>query len=73
MRVRHTDFDIIRCDVILTVNDDLYIIIEDIYDFDDKSINLDFILKKGHVINTTLLIVQSAGLEPAPKQYGLDP
>ena len=47
---------------ILTGNDDLYRRIEDIYDFDDKSINLDFILKKGHELSSACRKMLSLGL-----------
>ena len=47
---------------ILTGNDDLYRRIEDIYDFYDKSINLDFILKKGHELSSACRKMLSLGL-----------
>ena len=47
---------------ILSGNDDLYRRIEDIYDFDDRSINLDVILNKSHELSSAARKMLSLGL-----------
>ena len=61
-RTYEYDFERKSLFYILTGNDDLYRRIEDIYDFDDRSINLDVILNKSHELSSAARKMLSLGL-----------
>ena len=61
-RTYEYDFERKSLFYILSGNDDLYIRIEDIYDFEDRNINLDFILNKSHELSSAARKMLSLGL-----------